>query len=67
MRVRDPVCGMQFESAQAQATSVHDGTEYYFCSPGCKAAFEQEPERYHESGHGGHHEGHGHEGHGGGA
>ena len=42
----DPVCGMQVEIATARHTSEHDGETYYFCCPGCKRAFEKEPEKY---------------------
>jgi Cu+-exporting ATPase len=43
---RDPVCGMMVEEKKAAATSVHKGVTYYFCSPGCKKAFDKEPEKY---------------------
>jgi YHS domain-containing protein len=43
---KDPVCGMQVEERQAKATSQHSGQTMYFCSPGCKEKFEQDPERY---------------------
>ncbi|MEE8466241.1 MAG: YHS domain-containing protein, partial [Dehalococcoidia bacterium] len=26
--------------------SEHEGTTYYFCAPGCKVAFNKEPEKY---------------------
>jgi Cu+-exporting ATPase len=42
----DPVCHMTVEKASAAATRRHGGTTYYFCSAGCAAAFEAEPERY---------------------
>lgn len=54
----DPVCGMTVEEQKAAGTSEHRGKTYYFCSTGCKAAFDKEPERY--VGHGGHQPGHGH-------
>jgi len=41
----DPVCGMQVVIADAQHTTEHDGTTYYFCAKGCKLDFEDEPER----------------------
>jgi YHS domain-containing protein len=43
---RDPVCGMEVDEQQAAATAEYEGTIYYFCAPGCKKAFEKEPERY---------------------
>lgn len=53
----DPVCGMEVDEKNA-VTSEYDGKIYYFCSPGCKAAFDENPKKYvhegHESGHGGH-------------
>ena len=56
----DPVCGMQVDEKSAAATYQYKGTTYYFCAPGCKAAFEKNPEKYL-----GQHEGHaGHEAHG---
>ena len=42
----DPVCGM---SVPAVASSLHldyNGATVYFCSPGCRAAFRKDPERY---------------------
>ncbi len=59
---RDPVCGMMVDEKQAAATYEYKGTTYYFCAPGCKAAFEKDPEKYlGESG--SEHMGHGHSGH----
>jgi P-type Cu+ transporter len=43
---RDPVCGMQVNEQQAAGTSAYQGETYYFCSPGCKQRFDQNPERY---------------------
>jgi YHS domain-containing protein len=43
---RDPVCGMEVDEKQAAATAEYQGKTYYFCAPGCKKAFEKEPERY---------------------
>lgn len=48
MEVRDPVCDMTFDESEAAATTEHEGTTYYFCAPGCRDAFEEEPERYTE-------------------
>ena len=48
-RAKDPVCGMTPFKAVAKAkgnTLTHLGTEYFFCSAGCKAKFETEPEKY---------------------
>jgi YHS domain-containing protein len=42
----DPVCHMEVEEATAQWTSEYQGTTYYFCAPGCKRSFDQDPEKY---------------------
>ncbi len=43
---KDPVCGMQVEERQAEATAQHKGQTFYFCSEDCKSKFEQDPQRY---------------------
>ncbi|MDI3299247.1 MAG: YHS domain-containing protein [Bacillota bacterium] len=43
---KDPVCGMEVDEATAPAKAEYEGKTYYFCAPGCKRAFEREPERY---------------------
>ena len=40
----DPVCHMNVEEHKAAATYEYKGVHYYFCSAGCKAAFEKDPE-----------------------
>jgi YHS domain-containing protein len=45
-KVKDPVCGMDVDPEQAAGKSEYQGKTYYFCSPGCKAAFEREPAKY---------------------
>jgi len=53
----DPVCGMKVDPKSAAAQFEFEGKTYYFCAPGCKAAFEKDPEKYlghKESGHGAH-------------
>lgn len=42
----DPVCKMEVKETQAAATATYNGKTYYFCAPGCKRAFEKEPEKY---------------------
>ena len=45
----DLVCGMQVNEDEARTkgpTSEYQGTTYYFCAPGCKQQFEQDPQRY---------------------
>ncbi len=44
--VRDPVCGMDVDPASAKHRASHGGEQFYFCSAGCKAKFEADPERY---------------------
>lgn len=59
--VKDPVCGMEVDEKEAAGKSECKGQTYYFCSLGCKKAFENEPEKYVEKTqgqsleHGGHH------------
>jgi Cu+-exporting ATPase len=43
---KDPVCGMTVDPKTAAGKSEHRGQTYYFCSPGCKRAFDKEPEKY---------------------
>lgn len=57
----DPVCKMEVNTESAQWKLEYNGQMYYFCAPGCKASFEQDPEKY-LSGEGGH-EHHGHDHH----
>ncbi len=42
----DPVCKMQVDEKKAAATSDYKGKKYYFCSVGCKKAFDEKPEKY---------------------
>jgi len=42
---RDPVCGMTV-SPDTGLCHVHAGTEYLFCSAGCRKKFAAHPERY---------------------
>lgn len=46
MKVVDPVCIMQIESEKAAATSEYKAQTIYFCAPGCKAKFDQDPAKY---------------------
>ena len=61
----DPICKMEVDTDNPPGgQSEHQGTTYYFCAPGCKVVFEQEPGKYlsgeaehgHEHEHGGEHE-----------
>jgi YHS domain-containing protein len=42
----DPVCMMQVDEKKAKHKSVYKGKTYYFCAPGCKIAFDENPEQY---------------------
>ncbi|HEX6709457.1 MAG TPA: XdhC family protein [Rubrobacter sp.] len=42
----DPVCRMLVDVASARHVVEHGGTRYYFCGPGCKHVFEEEPAKY---------------------
>jgi len=42
----DPVCHMTVDLQHAAGTSEYEGRTYYFCSKGCVARFEADPERY---------------------
>ena len=44
--VKDPVCGMTIDGKQAAGKTEYGGAIYYFCSPGCKKAFDENPERF---------------------
>jgi len=44
--VKDPVCGMAVDERKAAATSQYQGHTYYFCSKGCKAAFDKDPGKF---------------------
>jgi len=55
---KDPVCGMEVDQTKAAATSVHQGTTYYFCAQACKTTFDKDPAKYvgkKEAGHGASH------------
>src|SRR5262245_8028680 len=44
--VRDPVCGMTVDPNAGKPTAEHAGRTFHFCSAGCKAKFEANPEGY---------------------
>lgn len=44
--VKDPVCGMEIDSAKAAAQERHEGKVYYFCSHDCHAKFKAAPKKY---------------------
>ncbi len=44
--VKDLVCGMTIDPKTAAGVSAYQGQTYYFCSNGCKKAFDREPAKY---------------------
>ena len=42
----DPVCQMTVDEKTAKWKSDFQGKTYYFCAPGCKKAFDKEPQKY---------------------
>lgn len=42
----DPVCGMTVAVTEGALRAEHAGLAWYFCGPGCRAAFLDTPERY---------------------
>jgi Cu+-exporting ATPase len=44
--VKDPVCGMTVDPAQAKHQASHAGADYFFCCAGCRSKFVAEPDRY---------------------
>jgi len=43
---KDPVCGMDVDSATARHHLDHAGKTYYFCCGGCLVKFSSDPDRY---------------------
>jgi len=54
--VKDLVCGMDVDEKTAKYKTTYKGKTYYFCAPGCKLTFEEDPEKYvgGSAGHSGH-------------
>ena len=44
--VKDPVCGMDVETATAAGRTEYEGETYYFCGSNCKKKFDLDPEQY---------------------
>ena len=43
----DPVCKMAVDTDNPPGgQSEYGGASFYFCAPGCKVTFDQEPENY---------------------
>jgi Cu+-exporting ATPase len=45
-KVKDPVCGMEFDSSQAEAQTTYKGQAYYFCSEECRRTFDENPKEF---------------------
>ncbi len=43
---KDLVCDMEVNEKTAKWKSEYKGKTYYFCAPGCKKAFDEEPDVY---------------------
>src|SRR5512135_690684 len=46
LKVKDPVCGMDVDPAQAKQKTEHGGKVYSFCSAGCAEKFRANPDKY---------------------
>jgi Cu+-exporting ATPase len=44
--VTDPVCGMKVDPATSKHRLEHHGQTFHFCSAGCRAKFEADPDKY---------------------
>jgi Cu+-exporting ATPase len=44
--VTDPVCGMRVDPATSRHRLDHGGRIFHFCSAGCRAKFEADPDKY---------------------
>ncbi|MFX0196066.1 MAG: YHS domain-containing protein [Candidatus Hodarchaeota archaeon] len=42
----DPVCKMVVDEKTAKWKSEYKGENYYFCAPGCKKAFDNDPDKF---------------------
>lgn len=49
--LKDPVCGMDVDPSTTQHHVELDGHDHYFCSAGCRNAFEADPSSFLEPGH----------------
>jgi P-type Cu+ transporter len=43
---QDLVCGMLLDPSRALVSSEHAGNTHYFCSRGCKAVFDKNPDGF---------------------
>ncbi|HTX61875.1 MAG TPA: YHS domain-containing protein [Methanobacterium sp.] len=42
----DPICKMEVDEQEAKWFSKYKGKNYYFCAPGCKKQFDENPDKY---------------------
>ena len=42
----DPICKMEVDEKTAKFKSEYKEKTYYFCAPGCKKKFDDDPEKY---------------------
>lgn len=45
----DPVCGMEVVPGETRLVSIYHGRSFWFCAPGCRKDFEENPQKYLES------------------
>src|ERR1039457_3855806 len=45
LKAKDPVCGMDVNPANARFKALHNEKQYFFCSAGCVAKFQANPEK----------------------
>ena len=45
----DPICKMEVDEKTAQYKSEYNGKTYFFWAPGCKKAFDENPDKYSDS------------------
>jgi len=42
----DPICKMEVDPKTAKWKSNYGGKDFFFCAPGCKKAFDKDPQKY---------------------
>ena len=42
----DPICNMDVDEQTAKFKSGYKGETFYFCAPGCKKSFDENPQKY---------------------
>ena len=45
----DPICKMEVDEETAKYISEYNGKKYFFCAPGCKKTFDENPDKYIEN------------------